>query len=127
MTAQDFGFHIAHIGINAENDAAALAAAKTLEAFFGFSYSIGLSSIFSADRTVELMKKPFRGKNGHIAVGTTDIDGAVAWLRASGVSFAEETAVRKDGQLAAIYLADEIAGFAVHLLGTQKSQGVQNV
>lgn len=121
MTAQDFGFHIAHIGINAENEAAALAAAKTLEAFFGFSYSIGNSSIFSASRTIELMKKPFHGKNGHIAVGTTDIDGAVTWLRERSVSFAEQTAVIKDGRLTAIYLTDELAGFAVHLLRTEKS------
>lgn len=119
MTAQDFGFHIAHIGINAEHEAAALAAAKTLEAFFGFSYSVGNSSIFSANRTIELMKKPFRGNNGHIAVGTTNMDGAMACLRACGVSFAEETAVIKDGQLTAIYLADELAGFAVHLLRTE--------
>ena len=56
------------------------------------------------------------GPHGHIAVGTADIDSAVEYLKKRGVAFAEETAVVKDGRLAAIYLSDEIAGFAVHLV-----------
>lgn len=113
---KDFGFHIAHIGINQENEEAALATAKTLEALFGFSYKVGNSSIFTADKKIEIMKKMFRGTNGHIAVGTTDIDGAVAYLKEQGIALAEETAVMKEGQLIAIYLADEVAGFAIHLV-----------
>lgn len=113
---QDFGFHIAHIGINQENEEAALATAKTLETLFGFSYKVGSSSVFSADKRIEIMKKMFRGTNGHIAVGTTDIDGAAAYLKEMGVALAEETTVVKDGRLIAVYLADEVAGFAIHLV-----------
>lgn len=116
---KDFGFHIAHIGINQENEEVALATAKTLEALFSFPYKIGNSSIFTADKKIEIMKKMFRGTNGHIAVGTTAIDDAVAYLKEMGVAFAEETAVIKDGRLIAIYLENEIAGFAIHLVRTE--------
>lgn len=113
---QDFGFHIAHIGINCENEDAALASAKTLEAVFGFAYKVGNSSVFSADKKIEITKKRFPGVHGHIAVGTTDIDGAVAYLKEKGVAIADETAVVKEGKLIAVYLADEVAGFAIHLV-----------
>lgn len=113
---QDFGFHIAHIGINQENETVALSTAQMLETLFSFSYKVGNSSIFSADKKIEIMKKTFRGANGHIAIGTTDIDGAVAYLKEKGVALAEETAVVKDGRLIAVYLADEVAGFAIHLV-----------
>ena len=116
MTAHDFGFQIAHIGLNQENESAALCTAQTLQTIFGFSYKIGNSSIFLADQKLEIMKKPFRGTNGHIAIGTTDIDGAVEYLRRTGVVFADETAVVRDGKLTAIYLAQEVAGFAIHLV-----------
>ena len=113
---KDFGFFIAHIGINRENEEAALATAELLQKIFGFSYKVGNSSVFSADKKIEIMKKMYRGTNGHIAVGTTDIEGAVAYLKNQGVALAEETAVVKNGSLTAIYLAEEIAGFAIHLV-----------
>lgn len=113
---QNPDFHIAHIGINQADEEAALAAAKTWEALFGFSPVIGRSSVFTGDGKIEVMKKMYRGTHGHIAVGTADIDSAVEYLKKRGVAFAEETAVVKDGRLAAIYLSDEIAGFAVHLV-----------
>ena len=113
---KNFDFHIAHIGINQENEEAALSAARTFETLFGFSYTVGNSSIFTSDKRIEIMKKIFRGTNGHIAIGTADIEGAVAYLKERGVALAEETAVIKDGHLIAIYLADEIAGFAIHMV-----------
>lgn len=76
---KNFDFHIAHIGINQENEEAALSAARTFETLFGFSYTVGNSSIFTADKRIEIMKKIFRGTNGHIAIGTADIEGAVAY------------------------------------------------
>lgn len=56
---KNFDFHIAHIGINQENEEAALSAARTFETLFGFSYTVGNSSIFTADKRIEIMKKYF--------------------------------------------------------------------
>ena len=49
-------------------------------------------------------------------MGTNTIDRAVAHLKARGVEFDEDSRVVKNGKLIAIYLKEEIAGFAVHLV-----------
>ena len=110
-------FSLAHIGINAANEQDALKAAELFSSLFGFAVKPGNSSIF-AGSGVEVMKTPYLGKNGHIAIGTPDVAAAKAELEARGVSFREDTAKFKaDGTLNAIYLTDEICGFAVHLVG----------
>ncbi len=110
------GFTQMHIGINAENEDAALKGAKMLENLFGMAFSVGNSSIFCGNREFEIMKTPFRGTHGHIAVGTNTIDRAIAYLRTLGVEFDEESRVVKNGKTVAIYMKDEIFGFAFHLL-----------
>ena len=114
------GFELAHIGINAENEEEALKAAKMFEALFGFAVKPGNSSIF-ADKYVEVMKTPYLGKNGHIAIAANSVDRAVAYLERQGFAFNPDTA-KKDakGKTAAIYLKDEIAGFAIHLVQKKK-------
>ena len=113
-------FTLAHIGINAENAEEAMKAAKLCELIFGFTVKEGNSSIF-AGGVVEVMKTPYLGKNGHIAIGTPDVAAAKAELEARGFKFNEESAKFKaDGVLNAIYLEDEIGGFAVHLVGNKK-------
>ena len=110
-------FALAHIGINAENAEEAAGAARLLGALFGFEAREGHSSIFAGDG-IELMKAPYLGKHGHIAIGTPDVAAAKAELEARGVAFDKETAKYKpDGALNAIYLKDELCGFAVHLVG----------
>ena len=104
------GFSLAHVGINCENEVEAQRAAKTLCAFFGFDYKPGNSSIF-AGSAVECMKAPYLGKNGHIAIGTNNIDRAVYHLGRQGVEFDESTRKPK-----AIYLKGEVGGFAIHLV-----------
>ncbi|MBD5155339.1 MAG: bifunctional 4-hydroxy-2-oxoglutarate aldolase/2-dehydro-3-deoxy-phosphogluconate aldolase [Oscillibacter sp.] len=104
------GFSLAHVGINCENEAEAEKAAKTLCALFGFEYKPGNSSIFVGSG-VECMKSPYMGKNGHIAIGTNNLDRAVYHLSRQGVEFNESTRKPK-----AIYLKDEVAGFAIHLM-----------
>ncbi len=110
------GFKVKHIGINAQNESEALSAAKTFEALFGMAINDGNSSIFSGDKEIEIMKNGGRGKNGHIGVGTKTIDRAIAHLSARGIQFAEETRKVKNGKTMAIYLKEEICGFAVHLM-----------
>lgn len=110
------GFELAHIGINAENEQEALKSAKMFEALFGFAVKDGNSSVF-AGKYVEVMKKPFLGKHGHIAISTSSVLRAQAFLERQGFEFNADTAKANDkGKLMAIYLKDEIAGFAVHLV-----------
>lgn len=110
-------FSLAHIGINAENEAEARQAAALFGTLFGFSAKEGNSSIFAGDG-IEVMKAPYLGKHGHIAIGTPDVAAARAELESRGFTFDPSTAKYKaDGRLNAIYLTDEICGFAVHLVG----------
>lgn len=111
------GFELAHVGINAENEAEAEKAAARFALIFGMQKKAGNSSVF-AGTAVEVMKTPYLGKNGHIAVRTNYIDRAVNYLTTVlGVKFREESAKRDaQGNLKAIYLEEEIGGFAVHLV-----------
>ncbi|MBR5582964.1 MAG: bifunctional 4-hydroxy-2-oxoglutarate aldolase/2-dehydro-3-deoxy-phosphogluconate aldolase [Lachnospiraceae bacterium] len=111
------GFELAHVGINAENEEEAEKAAKRFGFIFGMPVKSGNSSVF-AGKALEVMKTPYLGKNGHIAIGTNYIERAMNYLEnVLGVEFDEETAKRDDkGNLKAIYLKEEIGGFAVHLV-----------
>jgi 2-dehydro-3-deoxyphosphogluconate aldolase/(4S)-4-hydroxy-2-oxoglutarate aldolase len=110
------GFSMAHLGINAGNEAEARKAAVLFETLFGFSPREGASSIFAGDG-IEIMKGPYLGKNGHIAIGTNTLTRAIAYLERRGFAFNPQS-VKTDskGGIVAQYLADEIAGFAVHLV-----------
>lgn len=110
-------YKLAHIGINAENEDEAMKIAGLFGTIFGFEVKPGNSSVFSSSG-IEVMKKPFLGKNGHIAIGTPDVAAAKAELEARGYTFRDDTAKYKaDGTLNAIYITEEIGGFAVHLVG----------
>ena len=111
------GFELAHVGINAENEEEALKAANRFAFIFGMPAKAGNSSIFTGT-ALEVMKSPYLGKNGHIAVRTNYIERAVNYLSTVlGVEFNEDSAKKDDkGNLKAIYLKEEIGGFAVHLV-----------
>lgn len=105
------GFELAHIGINSENEDEAKKTAALFGTMFGFSEKEGSSSIFVGEKEIEVMKKPFYGRNGHIAIRTNTLPRAIAYFKARGFAFREETVTDK-----AAYFADEIGGFSVHLL-----------
>ncbi|MCL2478625.1 MAG: keto-hydroxyglutarate-aldolase/keto-deoxy-phosphogluconate aldolase, partial [Treponema sp.] len=107
---------VVHIGINAAAEEDAAKAAKQFGALFGFAVKPGNSSIFCGDG-IEIMKKPGPGKNGHIAIGTTSVVKAAAFLARQGVEFNKDT-VKTDakGAWTVVYIKDEILGFAVHLV-----------
>lgn len=110
------GFELKHVGINAPNEGSADKTAGAFEAIFGMPKKAGGSSIF-AGTAIEVMKTPYLGANGHIAIGTNYIERAVYHLERQGVVFDEGTAKKDDkGNLKAIYMEGEIAGFAVHLV-----------
>lgn len=109
------GFELRHIGINCESEAEADQTAGFFEKAFGFEKKPGNSSIF-AGPFVEAMKSPYLGAKGHIAIATNNIQRAIAYLEVLGIEADPETASIKDGKMKAIYLKNEVAGFAVHLL-----------
>jgi 2-dehydro-3-deoxyphosphogluconate aldolase/(4S)-4-hydroxy-2-oxoglutarate aldolase len=115
------GFEVRHVGINASEDSEADSIASSFEKLFGFTKNTGVSSVF-AGLGIEVMKTPYLGRNGHIAIQTNYIERAIYHLEKQGVIFNRDS-VKYDtsGKMTAIYLEEEIGGFAVHLL--QKKQG----
>ena len=110
------GLELRHVGINSGNPEQAMKDAKLLSALLGWEIKDGNSSTFCGTG-FEMMKKPFRGTHGHIAIGTTNVARAKWHLEQRGFQFEDEsTASVKNGKMIAIYLKDEIAGFAVHLV-----------
>lgn len=111
------GFELAHVGVNAPNEESASNTADRFSYIFGMEKKVGNSSIFSGS-ALEVMKSPYLGENGHIAIRTNYIERAVNYLSSVlGVEF-DETTAKTDakGKMKAIYLKEEIGGFAIHLV-----------
>jgi 2-dehydro-3-deoxyphosphogluconate aldolase/(4S)-4-hydroxy-2-oxoglutarate aldolase len=114
--AKILGFSLVHVGINAANENEALQTARLFETMFSFVPKAGTSSVFAGEG-IEIMNSPYLGKNGHIAIGTNSLKRGIAYLERKGFTF-NAGSVKKDarGNMTALYLSDEIAGFAVHLV-----------
>ena len=110
------GLELGHIGINCENEAEAAKTAETIASLLSMAVKPGNSSIFVGKKEFEIMKKPGRGTNGHIAILTNNVDRAIYHLGQRGIKFDMDSKNVKDGKTIAIYFADEIAGFAFHLV-----------
>lgn len=109
------GFEFAHLGINEETKDKALNSANLLSHLFYFSVKEGATSIFTGSG-FEVMKNQYLGKHGHIAIATNHIYRAINYLKTKGIPVLPETAKEEDGKLKAIYLDQEVSGFAIHLL-----------
>ncbi len=109
------GFEMAHIGINTDGAESALNIAKAFSTMFSMPLKEGNSSNF-AGSGIEVNKSMGLGKNGHIAIRTNSIKRAIAYLKRNGYSVDMSTAKEKNGSMIAVYLKDEVGGFAVHLL-----------
>ncbi len=110
------GFELAHIGINASDSDKADGIASAFENIFGFAKRETPASIF-AGNFIEAMKSHYLGTHGHIAIRTNYLDRAVNYLKFKGIEFDPSTAKYSDaGKMTAIYLKNELGGFAVHLL-----------
>ena len=73
------GFELRHIGFNANNKDEADEIANSFESLFGFTKKVGNSSIF-AGTGIEVMKSPYLGSHGHIAIQTNYINRAIYYL-----------------------------------------------
>jgi len=109
------GFEMAHVGVNETSEDGAKSSARFFGDVFGFPMKVGSSSVF-AGPGIEITKSPVQGKHGHIAVRTNSIERAVAYLGRKGIKTDPGSAKEKNGKMIAIYLEDEVSGFAVHLL-----------
>ncbi|MBR3494897.1 MAG: bifunctional 4-hydroxy-2-oxoglutarate aldolase/2-dehydro-3-deoxy-phosphogluconate aldolase [Clostridia bacterium] len=109
------GLELRHVGINSGDPDKALKDAQLIAKLLGWEVKEGNSSNF-AGTGFECMKKPGRGTHGHIAIGCNSVARAKWHLELRGYTFDESSAVVKNGKLTAIYLQDEIAGFAFHLV-----------
>ncbi len=113
---QSLGFSLAHIGINGESQAEGLATAQWFADRFGFPVKEGGKSNFAASY-VECCNQKFPGKYGHIGIFTLSPDRALAYFQAKGIPLREEFRnIGPDGKLVAVYLEEEIGGFAVHIV-----------
>ncbi|MEG0741160.1 MAG: bifunctional 4-hydroxy-2-oxoglutarate aldolase/2-dehydro-3-deoxy-phosphogluconate aldolase [Clostridia bacterium] len=109
------GLELKHVGVNSGAPETAAKDAAQLCKLLGWPMDDRQKAIFVGD-AFEVMKVPFRGKNGHIAIACNSIKRARWHLERRGFVFDDESAILKDGKLRAIYLKDDIAGFAFHLL-----------
>ncbi len=110
------GFEVKHVGINCVDEKDATDVADSFSKMFGFEKKVGNSSIF-AGTGLEIMKNPYLGKNGHIAVATNYINRAIYHLERRGCEFDQDTAkYDAKGNLKAIYFKGEFGGFACHLV-----------
>lgn len=109
------GLKLEHIGINSGSPEKALADAKALCALTGLALKEGNFSVFAGSE-YECMKKAGRGANGHIALSTPNLMRAKWHLEQRGVEFDEDSLTVRDGRPAIVYMKNEIAGFAIHLL-----------
>jgi len=109
-------FSLRHIGMNCADEEVATETSEKLLNSFSFGRRDAGVSYFMAE-SFELMKAIGRGTYGHIAIATPDVDRAVYYLEHRGVKF-DYTTVKydKDNKLFFVYLEDEIAGFAYHLV-----------
>ena len=90
---------------------------RLLSLMFNLTPCHGNKSEFAGE-LFECMKRPYLGKNGHIALATDDLEAAVAELAQKGVAANMETAAyHEDGRLKNVYLQGEFGGFAIHILG----------
>lgn len=109
------GFELAHIGGNSESKEEADRTVNRLAFLFGLPVKVGSGGSF-AGTIVEVLNSHGRGSMGHIAIRTNYIERAINYMRTVlGADF-EEPILRPDGRINAIYLKEEIGGFAVHLL-----------
>jgi len=109
------GFSLAHIGINSGNEADAIKAANLFNRLFGHPLKHGNSSVFTGEN-IEFVKTSEPGAHGHIAIKTNSLPRAIAYLERAGIVFDYENA-KKDtrGAITALYLKEEVLGFALQL------------
>lgn len=116
---KSLGFSLAHIGINGQSKEEGLATARWFAERFGFPVKEGGRSNFAASY-VECCNQKFPGAFGHIGIFTLSPRRAAAYFQEKGIPLRDEFKnVDAQGNLTAVYLKEEIGGFAVHIVKKQ--------
>lgn len=110
------GLELRHIGINSGSEDRSMKDAQALAKLLGWEIFEHSKANF-VGTAFEVMKVPFRGEKGHVAIACNNVERARWHLERRGFVFDEQSAAYDDnGKLRLIYLKDDIAGFAFHLL-----------
>lgn len=104
------GFSLCHVGINANDHATAANVAQQYQSLLSLPIKEYTNSLFVGD-IFEIMKIPFLGEKGHIAIGVNNIKRAMKFFEIQGYSFSETGYV--EGNCA--YFNEQFGEFAVHL------------
>lgn len=115
------GFELFHLGINMENAGSACQLADKLHNVFRMKLRDNGPSSRFVGTEFEVMKRMYRGKNGHFAIGTNNVDRAMAYVTGKGYEMDMDTAYVSDGRILTVYMKEEynFGGFAAHF--TQKN------
>ena len=116
LLTEVLGYAVHHIGINTESADAARALCDELHDVFRMKLmDNGISSRF-AGPGIEVMKRMYRGENGHFAIRTNNADRAILWLKEMGYEMDWETKFPGHGPINTIYIKDHsFGGFDIHL------------
>ena len=107
----NLSFELIHIGINIGIPDEAHSLAAQLSDMFHLNPKHGDKSEF-AGAYIACRKAPSYGTNGHIAMGTANVDTAVVALTEKGCAFNKDTgAYNDDGTQKNIYLNGGFGGF----------------
>lgn len=108
-------FRVVHVGINNDSEEDAEAQVSRFGELFGFGREAKSASTFASDG-IEVCRKRFPGENGHLGIGTANVERAMYYLGKKGVVFDMETAKYKGDRITSVYLKESIGGFAIHLV-----------
>lgn len=107
-------FSLLHIGLNSTDTNEAATNADLFANMFSLPVT-ELPGAFFAGTMMEIMKKPFLGMHGHIAISTNNIDRAMKYFEARGYTFRSEGMAKDQKGTIAAYFEQEVGGFAIHL------------
>jgi len=109
------GYEFAHVGVNTQGEDESVKVCQYFSDVFGFPVKTGGGSNFSSGG-VEVMKTMYLGTHGHIGVRTNSVKRAMADLKKRGFELNMDSVKYKGDRITAVYLKDEAAGFAVHIV-----------
>ena len=109
------GMHVKHIGINCTEADGKDTADKFASLLQGTVRET--SKGYFGSEMIEIMVKEHFGTKGHIAIGVNNVERALAYYRALGVAFDENSITYDDdGDAKFAYFKEEIGGFKIHLV-----------
>lgn len=114
--AEKIQYKLKHVGINCGSEAEAKKLVALLCSLFDLEPGKENDTHIFVSDMFEVMKNSRRGKCGHIALWTPDVERAMADLSQKGITFQEDTIRRdRDGKIVFIYLDGDIGDFSFHL------------